>query len=171
MKTEECAPEYCLKPTLILGCGNVLRGDDGFGPQVIAHLRQRGSIPEDVAVLDAGTGVGEILLDIGLFPENLKRIAVVDALDCGQPAGTISVLPLARVPQRMMTHLSLHQEPSARLLRELEELGAKVTLVTVQPESIPDSVRIGLSAPVERVVSQASELIVKNFFYPQCMNG
>jgi len=24
-------PAYCRKPTLIVGCGNVLYGDDGFG--------------------------------------------------------------------------------------------------------------------------------------------
>ena len=164
MRTEDCVPEYCLKPTLILGCGNILRGDDGFGPQVIEHLRQHYSISEDVAVVDAGTGVREILLDIALFPDKLKRIALVDALDCGQPAGAISVLPLASLPPKTTAHLSLHQEPTANLLRELEELGAEVILVTVQPESIPDSVKVGLSAPVQRAVSQTCQIIAKDFF-------
>lgn len=166
MRDEDCAPEYCLKPTLILGCGNILLGDDGFGPRVVESLRQRYTIPEDVAVLDAGTGVGEILLDVALSPLKPQRIALVDVLDCGQHAGAISVLPLAGLPQKVNRFFPLHQEPTASLLKELEAVGAEVVLVTVQPESIPDSVNVGLSSPVQKAVSRACEYIVQSFFEP-----
>lgn len=115
-------------------------------------------------MLDAGTGVEEILLDVALSPKKPQKIVLVDALDRGLPAGTISVLHLESLPKTEIKHLSLHQEPTSSLLRELEDLGAEVILVTVQPESIPDSVKIELSVPVQRASSQICQIIAKDFF-------
>ena len=42
---------------LVLGCGNPLIGDDGFGPAVIQQLEEAYAIPESVACIDVGTSV------------------------------------------------------------------------------------------------------------------
>jgi hydrogenase maturation protease len=39
----------------VLALGNVLMGDDGLGPAVVAWLRARHDIPDEVALLDLGT--------------------------------------------------------------------------------------------------------------------
>ena len=166
MITQDYVPEYCLKPILILGCGNILRGDDGFGPQVIENLRVGYPIPARVTLLDAGTGVEEILLDIALFPRKPEKIVLVDTMDRELPAGTISRLQLKDLPKAERKHHSIHQEPASGLLRELEDLGVEVILITVQPDSIPDSVKMGLSIPVQRASSQVCQIIVKDFFNP-----
>ena len=44
-------PDFCRKPTLILGCGNVLFGDDGFGCALVEALEARGAVPDDVCLL------------------------------------------------------------------------------------------------------------------------
>ena len=161
-------PEYCRKATLILGCGNVLLGDDGFGPEVIAYLQSHYPIPEDVAVVDAGTGAGEILLDLALSDEKPKRLVLVDALDSGQSAGTISVLSLESLPQRGGRSFSPHQMPTS-LLKELEELSkVEVILLTAQPQRLPQEVQPGLSAPVREAVPRACEFIARNFFCHAC---
>ncbi|MFN8021251.1 MAG: hydrogenase maturation protease [Acidimicrobiales bacterium] len=41
--------------TLIIGCGNLLRGDDAVGPVVVRRLLDRG-LPAGVEVADGGTG-------------------------------------------------------------------------------------------------------------------
>ena len=158
------APEYCRKTTLILGCGNILLGDDGFGPQVIAHLQSQCPIPQDVALVDAGTGVREVLLDLALSPEKPKRIVLVDALEGGHPPGAISWLPLKSLPLRRQTSFSLHLMPTVCLLRELEQLGIEVFLVAVQPQRLPEEVEPGLSAPVREAVPRACEFITRSLF-------
>ena len=43
---------------VIVGIGNTLKGDDGFGPAVIEQLRET-PLPDGVAAVDGGTaGVG-----------------------------------------------------------------------------------------------------------------
>lgn len=42
-------------PIRVLGLGNVLMADDGFGPWVVEHLRARYEFPASVEVVDLGT--------------------------------------------------------------------------------------------------------------------
>ncbi len=44
---------YWNKEILILGCGNVLFGDDGFGPAVAEHLLKNFEIPSKACVINA----------------------------------------------------------------------------------------------------------------------
>jgi coenzyme F420 hydrogenase subunit delta len=156
-------PEYCQKPTLILGCGSILRGDDGFGPRAIEHLLERYSIPANVAILDAGTGVGDILIDIALSPVKPKKIILVDALDRGVPAGMISVVPLSDLEKTEREYIFFHQGPTSKLLRELESLGVEVNVITVQPEPIPELLTVGLSTPVQNALAEVCEIIVYRY--------
>ena len=57
-------PDYFKKPVLVFGCGNVLFGDDGFGPQAVEYFKKNYSIPENVEVMNAGTSIRNILFDI-----------------------------------------------------------------------------------------------------------
>jgi coenzyme F420 hydrogenase subunit delta len=159
-------PEYCRKGTLILGCGNVLLGDDGFGPEVIAYLQSHYPLPEDVALLDAGTGVQGILLDVALCQQKPRRLVLVDVLDRGQPPGTISTLRVDSLPPGRGADFYPHLGPTSSLLRELERLsGLEIVLLTVQSEGLPQEVNPGLSAPVQEAVPQACEFIVRRFFH------
>jgi hydrogenase maturation protease len=53
-------PEHTTTQTLIIGCGNLLRGDDAVGPILIRHLWERG-LPPGVRCADGGTGGGRRL--------------------------------------------------------------------------------------------------------------
>ena len=68
--------------TLILGLGNLLRGDDGIGPRVVEELIRRG-LPEGVTALDGGT----MGLDLLQVLEGWKRVVVVDAADVAREPG------------------------------------------------------------------------------------
>ena len=63
-------------PILILGCGNTLFGDDGFGPAVIEHLEAHYPIPETVLVRDLGTGIRDFLFDLLISTIKPRRIYI-----------------------------------------------------------------------------------------------
>lgn len=161
-------PGYCSRSTLILGCGNVLLGDDGFGPEVIAYLQAHHPVPEDVALVDAGTGVVDILFNIALSDVKPRRIILVDAMKKGQPAGTISMLPLESIQGRQTRTYSQHHIPTSGLLKELREIGKiEITVLTAEPEQIPQEIQPGLSPAVREAVPRACDFIVAKFYcYP-----
>ena len=110
------------KSILILGCGNILIGDDGFGPTVTRRLREHFAIPDDVCVFDAGTSVREILFDTILAHKKPAKIIIVDAVDCGRQPGELFWLDIDRIPQAKLDDFSMHQIPTSNLLRELRDL-------------------------------------------------
>jgi hydrogenase maturation protease len=69
----------------ILGLGNVLMGDDGFGPCVLHHLVSHWELPEGVEVQDLGTPG----LDLIPFLSGAGTIILVDTVKAdGQPGET-----------------------------------------------------------------------------------
>ena len=158
--TDAVLPRYCLADTLILGCGNPLLGDDGFGPELIAYLDAHAALGEGVLALDSGMGVSRILFDVALARGGPRRIVVADAMRLGESSGTVSLRTLDEIPATRARAISAHQEPASCLLRELGELsGVEVLLLTVEPECMPSEVSPGLSAAVRAAIPRACELL------------
>ena len=59
---------------LVVGCGNLLRGDDGVGPVLIRHLWDRG-VPDGARLVDGGTAG----MDVGFQMRGAQRVVIVDA--------------------------------------------------------------------------------------------
>jgi coenzyme F420 hydrogenase subunit delta len=158
-------PEYYQKSTLILGCGNTLFGDDGFGPAVIDYLEKHYEAPKDVSILDVGTGAREILFTITLAEKKPKRIIVIDALDCQRKPGEIFTIPVENLPEKKIDDFSLHQLPTSNLLKELKDLcQVEVILLAAQPECIPETVKPGLSKRLQEAVPKVSKYIESEYF-------
>ena len=158
-------PECYQKSTLILGCGNTLFGDDGFGPAVIDYLEKHCRVPEDVAILDVGTGAREILFTITLAEKKPERIIVIDALDCQKKPGEIFTIPVENLPEKKIDDFSLHQLPTSNLLKELKDLcHVQVILLAAQSEYIPEVVEPGLSKKLQDAVPKAGKYIAGRYF-------
>ena len=158
-------PECYQKATLILGCGNILFGDDGWGPAVVDYLQEHHRAPAHVAILDVGTGVREILFDIILAEKKPERIIVIDALDGQRQPGEIFTLPVDQLPEKKTDDFSLHQLPTSNLLKELKDLcHVEVIVLAAQPECIPEAVEPGLSKKLQDAVARAGEYIVQTYF-------
>ena len=152
------------KRILILGCGNVLFGDDGFGPTVAGRCLDDCAIPSDVGVLNAGTSVRNILFDVLLSEDKPSRIVILDAIDCGREPGEIFKLDLDAYPTHKVDDFSMHQVPTSNLLRELRDLGGvEVFVLACQVAHIPDEVRPGLSAPVAKSVERAVNTLKEEY--------
>ena len=166
---DAATPDYCACETLVLGCGNELFGDDGFGPAVARRLRERPELPPSVLPLDVGTSVREVLFNVVLSPVKPRRVVVVDAVDMGRPPGEVWTIEAHELPAIKCDDFSMHQLPTSNLLRELSELGGvNVTCVVGQVDGLPSEVRPGLSPPVERAVDRAVGLILQECGPGQC---
>ena len=158
-------PEWYDKSVLILGCGNILIGDDGFGPAVAQRLRGNFTIPADVCVFDAGTSVREILFDTVLSEKKPSKIVIVDAMDCAREPGELFMLEIDSLPKIKLDDFSMHQIPTSNLLRELRDhCGIEVIVIGCQVANACDSVNPGLSTLVEAAVKPAAELIADEHF-------
>jgi hydrogenase maturation protease len=141
---------------LVLGLGNVLLGDDGVGPAVIARLRDAHVIPDGIQLLDGGT------LGLALLPylEDAKAVILVDAVAADEPPGTLVRLEGGEVGPAVATRLSPHQVGVADLLegaRWHDREPAYLVLLGVVPESI--ELGIGLSTPVLRAMPALAESV------------
>jgi coenzyme F420 hydrogenase subunit delta len=145
----------------VFGCGNVLLGDDGFGPAVIEQLLQS-ELPASVLALDVGTSIREHLLDYLMLPSlRPQMLIVVDAGAGGQP-GQVRQCGPEELPTAKIHDFSLHQFPTVNLLAELQaETGIEVVLLLAQTAALPEQVAPGLSPPMQAAVLEASARITQ----------
>ena len=148
---------------LVFGSGNVLFGDDGFGPAVIEALLRQG-LPPTVRAINAGGAIREYLLDLLLLPESRPALLLlVDAAhEDGETPGMVRERDPAGMDAARIHDYSLHQFPTVNLLRELaKETGMAIRLITAQASTIPDRPLIGLSPAMTAAVATASTLILR----------
>lgn len=149
---------------MIFGCGNIIMGDDGFGPAVVDELQDRYELPEDIEAIDAGTCVREYLFDYLLMEEGRpERIIVLDAVDFeGRRPGEVFEIQPSEIPAKKIHDFSLHQFPTVNLLQELaDNTGIPVSIIAAQIEYIPDEIAPGLSPPMVKAVTEACEKIAQ----------
>ena len=147
---------------LVACVGNIFLGDDGFGVEVARSLSHR-QLPEGVSVKDFGIRGFDLAYAL-LDPWDL--VIIVDALPRGEAAGTLFVIePELHRPASADTALNPHGMDPVRVLSLAASMGtisAQVLVVGCQPNDLGDELegRMGLSAPVQGVVEEASNTIL-----------
>jgi len=151
---------------VVLGCGNTLLGDDGFGPRVIEALESQIHLfdtlsPLQVQLVDAGTAGYGFLFDILLSDPRPETVIVVDAVDLpGKRPGEVFEIDMDAISPAKAVDFSPHQFPGMNLLKEIrDETDIRTHVLAVQISRIPDEIRPGLSGPVERAVPRMCALI------------
>jgi coenzyme F420 hydrogenase subunit delta len=158
-------PVYCQKEILIAGCGNKLFGDDGFGPEVIEYLTNHYTVPENICVLDVGTGIRKILFTLSLSEIRPKVIVIIDAVDKGRKPGEVFEITLDEIPEEKIDDFSIHQVPSSNLLKELQDLcSVRVRVMACQIKTIPETIQPGLSETVKKAVPSMAKKIADEYF-------
>jgi len=158
-------PDYCRKPTLVLGVGNLLFGDDGFGCEVVSYVEAHYPVPEAVCLLDVGTGVRSLLFTLCLSESRPRRLLIVDAIDAGRNPGEIFEIDPAEISAVKLDDFSMHQVPTSNLLRELQQTrGVEVRVLACQTGPLPEAITQGLSKEVGDAVPRAAEWLVREYF-------
>src|SRR5262245_56735857 len=138
--------------TLIAGFGNVLRGDDGFGVEVIRRLDEAGCASTDVMLLDVGTG------GIHLAQELLAgydRLIIVDAMARGGDPGTLYLLEVESV--EAAGEIDMHLAVPSRALAVAKGLGVlptEIYMIGCEPSEV-DDLALELSDPVRQALDGA----------------
>jgi coenzyme F420 hydrogenase subunit delta len=153
-------PDRYKKPVLVMGCGNILFGDDGFGPEVIKYLDKNYEIPGYVELINAGTSIRNILFDIVLAEKKPDKIIIIDAIDAGRKSGEIFEIEIEDIPENKIDDFSMHQLPTSNLLKELKEhCKVNIKIYSCQVENIPESVATGLSKVLLDAVPKICDMI------------
>jgi hydrogenase maturation protease len=164
--------------TLILGIGNILWADEGFGVRVVQALQQRYEFPENVSLLDGGTQ------GLGLVPyvQEADTLIVLDAVDFHQEPGTLIELNNDEVPAYFgAKKMSLHQVSFQEVLALSELLGKRpenLYLIGVQPELLEDyggsltsTVKAQLEPAIQRVIAYLETRNIYAQRKPVALNG
>ncbi len=139
---------------VIIGCGHLLRGDDGVGPMLIERLAMD-SIPEGIGLIDGGTdGMG-----VANSMRGARRVIIVDAASTGQPPGTILRVPGEELegrtaPAAFDTH-QLRWDNALSLCRWLlgEDYPEDVTVFLIE------TAQTDYGAPLSGAVAEAMERV------------
>ena len=134
--------------TVIVGIGNILKGDDGAGPLVCEQLKN--------------TKITADLIDAGTVPENYiqpiikkapQNLLVIDAIDFGAAPGTIRIFE----PEQLNSHAISTHTLSPRLFVDMVSQNIKldVYFIGIQPAQI----RLGQS--ISPQISQAIQRLCR----------
>ena len=146
---------------LILGCGNVLLGDDGFGPAAAARCR-RFKLGASIVAMDVGTQLSPFTMDLLYGEEKPLGLVILDAADGGRKPGDVFRVSLEELAGRRTDTFGLHDFPSVSVFRELETLkGTRTEIIACQPALGMDLVRIGLSKEVREAIPRAAKMAVR----------
>ena len=146
--------------TLVVGCGNILFKDDGFGPAVINKLEEYfedKEMPEETMFVDAGTGATHFIFS--LPHDRWKKLIVVDVVEYKAEPGEIKIFSPFDIPKG--TYENVHTWPVEEPLHEIAE-NCEVIVVGCKPGEIsaPD-VEMGFTKPVQDAIPKAVNIILK----------
>jgi coenzyme F420 hydrogenase subunit delta len=157
---EEILPDHCAKDVVVLCCGHVLFGDDGFGPAVAEKLNADSDIPDWATVI---LSERRPRLVVVVDAVDLRADAV-DTVDPGRKPGEVFEIPLDEIPRVQISEFSLHQAPTSNLLQELQEVGGiRVAVIACQVESIPGEMSSDISPAVRSAIDRAARLIADTY--------
>ncbi|GAA6142691.1 HyaD/HybD family hydrogenase maturation endopeptidase [Hydrogenophaga sp. 5NK40-0174] len=126
------------KHIVVLGIGNILWADEGFGVRCVEALQQRYAFAEHVDLIDGGTQGLYLVQHV----QSADALLIFDAIDYGLEPGTIKVVRDDDVPRFMgAKKMSLHQtgfQEVLSLAQLTDKFPRRVLLVGCQPEELED---------------------------------
>jgi hydrogenase maturation protease len=145
---------------IVLGIGNVLWADEGFGVRFVEALQARYDFAPHVTLVDGGTQ-GLYLVPV---VNRARRLMILDAVDYGLEPGTLKLVENDDVPRFLgAKKMSLHQTGFQEVLALAQFTGTypeEVLLIGCQPEELEDfggSLRATTKAALERAIPLAIE--------------
>ncbi|HEX9180223.1 MAG TPA: HyaD/HybD family hydrogenase maturation endopeptidase [Burkholderiales bacterium] len=147
---------------LVLGIGNLLWGDEGFGVRTVEALDAQYEFPPEVQLMDGGTQ-GLFLLP---FVKSARRMIILDAVDYRMPPGSMKIVWNDEIPSFLAANkMSMHQigfQEVLALAKLQGEHPEESVLIGVQPEDMTDfggSLRDCVKARIPEAIAIALETL------------
>jgi hydrogenase maturation protease len=163
---DDASPLFCKmadkKFITILGLGNILLQDEGFGVHFVRWFSDRYRLPDNVQAVDGGT-LGYVLLDLMSQSEHLF---VIDVIKLSDRPGS-----LYRFTQREMEiHLppptSAHEVKFADVICKAELMGEapEMTFLCIVPEKYGD-MNLSMTATMDAKFPAMEALLLKELAF------
>jgi hydrogenase maturation protease len=148
---------------LIAGIGNAWLKDDGFGGEVIKRLTEQ-DLPEDVVVLDFGTGGLDLAYEV---MRGYDALILLDVSRQGGAPGTLYVMEPDRdeiaagiEDGEIIDPHSMDPQTVLRFVKTVGGWPGKVVVIACEPAAVGE-MGLGLSDSVQAAVERAAELALK----------
>ena len=89
----------------ILGVGNIILSDEGFGVRVVEYLEKNFTFPDNVQLIDGGT----LGVELTHFITGTKRLLIIDSIDGGAEAGATFHLRGDEIKAHFAQKISAHE--------------------------------------------------------------
>ena len=133
----------------VLGIGNIILSDEGFGVRVVEYLEKNFTFPENVQLIDGGT----LGVELTHFITGTQRLLIIDSIDGGAEPGKIFHLRGEEIKKHFSQKISAHEVGIQEVLTILELTNKKIPhieLIGAQPFSLEAGVE--LTEPMKKLV-------------------
>jgi hydrogenase maturation protease len=151
-----------MKKIAVVGVGNLIMKDDGVGIHVVEELKKH-NLPEGVHVIDAGTTVLDVIINI----RDSDKAIVIDAVTGGGKPGDVYRFTPEDVSDGAGPPLSMHEVSFLGSLKLAELSGGRprnVVIIGVEPAEITlslelsDPVRAKIPFVIDRILKEINEI-------------
>ena len=156
--TEVSSLDNVLHPAevTILGVGNVILKDEGFGVRVAEYLDHNYTFPDSVQIVDGGT----LGIELTQYVTGTNKLLVIDSINGGAEPGTVFRFHNDAIMEHFQDKLSAHEVGIQDVLALLTVTGHKIPDVIVigaQPFDVEAGVGLsdGMQALLPQIVEQA----------------
>ena len=145
---------------VVLGVGNILLSDEGFGVRVAEALSQRFRFPDAVEVLDGGT----LGIELMRFLDGAQRLILIDAIHGSEP-GSFRIIQGDDVRLYFQEKVSLHEMGIQEVLASLvvmEKPIAEIVVIGVVPQSL--EIGLDLTPLVASRIDEATDSVIRQLY-------
>lgn len=134
---------------VLVGIGNILRGDDGFGPALIERLKGK----VRAVCLDAATTLENYAARIA--GENPDTVLIVDAVSLERQPGAYEIIGTPEIIQSGMTTHDISPRMFIEYLQN--QTKADIYMLGVQPKNI--AIGDEISTPVKQTLKAIEQIL------------
>lgn len=142
----------------VLGIGNVILRDEGFGVRVAEYLDSHYEFPDDVQIIDGGT----LGIELTQYVTGCQKLLVIDSINGGKTPGTVFRFHNDAVMAHFQDKLSAHEVGIQDVLAFLQVTGhaiPEVVVIGAQPYDVEAGV--GLSTGMKKILPNMVEQALK----------
>ena len=125
----------------VLGIGNIILSDEGFGVRVVEYLQKNFSFPDNVNLIDGGT----LGVELTHFITGTQKLLIIDSIDGGAEPGKIFHLQDDEIKKHFAKKISAHEVGIQDVLTILELSDKKIShveLIGAQPFSLEAGIEL-----------------------------
>jgi hydrogenase maturation protease len=144
----------------VIGLGNTLLGDEGFGVHLINDLKAKYTFSSNVKILDGGT-VGFLLIEH--FLENDKLI-FVDCIRANDEPGSIYKFNVKQLPPNITFVSSIHEIGLGDILGHVALMGLdkETVVIGIEPLSVcPNDLTTTLTPSMNEKMPKVEKLVLE----------